>query len=54
MKVNTNFAANWNKVKDWSEKSRYNKDINKRDANDLLSAITENDNGILQWLKKYW
>ena len=48
-----NFKLNWATAKEWSEKSRYDCAINKRDANDLFNAITDNQSGILPWLKNY-
>lgn len=54
MKLNNNFADYWNTIKDWSEKDRYKNNINKQYAEGRIIAITDNDNGILKWLKKYW
>ncbi len=47
-------ATNWAVLKDWSEKSRYELNIAEKAARDLLSAVTDADHGVLQWLKKYW
>jgi len=47
------FSVNWNIVKDWNEESRYQKH-NQKKAKDLFSAITNNQNGVLQWLKLHW
>jgi len=48
------FAVNWAVAKDWSEQARYDSNIGQAKANDLYSAITDNNNGVLSWLKTYW
>lgn len=52
-KQDFNFRLNWALVKEWSEKSRYDTAINKQDADSLFNAITDNQSGILPWLKNY-
>ncbi len=47
------FADNWNTVKDWSEKSRYEKHTY-NEAQDLYSSIADAKQGVLQWLQQYW
>lgn len=47
------FAVNWNTILQWSEKSRYEKH-KRKEAEDLLLAITDNNNGILVWIQQYW
>lgn len=49
-----NFKLNWAVAKDWSEVSRYECIVEENKANDLYKAITDNESGILPWLKKYW
>ena len=49
-----NFKLNWAVAKDWSEVSRYECVIEENRAKDLYRAITDNESGILAWLKKYW
>lgn len=49
-----NFKLNWAVAKDWSEISRYECVIAENRAKDLYRAITDNESGILSWLKKYW
>jgi hypothetical protein len=49
-----NFKLNWAVAKDWSEVSRYECIVEENKANDLYKAITDNESGILAWLKKYW
>ena len=48
-----NFKLNWAVVNKWSEESRYEHIIQKQDAQDLFNAITDNESGILLWLKNY-
>lgn len=48
-----NFKLNWSVANKWSEESRYDHTIEKQDAKDLFEAITENQSGVLSWLKKY-
>ena len=52
-KQNKEFRLNWAIVIEWSEESRYKFAITKQDAHDLFTAITDNESGILPWLKKY-
>ena len=52
-KQNKEFKLNWAVVIDWSEESRYKLAITKQGAHDLFTAITDNESGILPWLKKY-
>lgn len=47
------FRLNWAIVIKWSEESRYKFAIKEQDANELFNAITDNESGILSWLKKY-
>ena len=51
---NNDFRLNWAVAKDWTEKARYESKLDKRKAKDLYEAITDNQSGILAWLKKYW
>jgi hypothetical protein len=48
-----NFKLNWAVVNKWSEESRYEHAIEKQGAHDLFNAITDDESGILPWLKKY-
>ena len=49
-----NFKLNWAVVKDWSEVSRYNCNIDEISAINLYEAITDRDSGMLVWVKNYW
>jgi len=52
-KQDREFRLNWAIVIKWSEESRYKFAIKEQDANELFNAITDNESGILSWLKKY-
>ncbi|MGZ8190502.1 MAG: DNA-binding protein [Methylococcaceae bacterium] len=52
-KRNKEFKLNWAVVVEWSEESRYQCAITKQEAHDLFIAITDNESGVLPWLKKY-
>jgi len=47
------FRSNWATVIEWSEESRYECVITKQEAQNLFTAITDNESGILPWLKNY-
>lgn len=49
-----NFQLNWAVAKDWSEKARYESRVEERKAKDLYEAITDDQSGVLAWLKTYW
>lgn len=50
---NRNLAINWTIVKDWRASSRYEKH-SRKDAEDLYSAIVNQQNGVLKWIRAYW
>jgi hypothetical protein len=54
MKVNSVLYANWQTVRDWSEKTRYIPAIRALKARDILNAIKDPTDGVLQWLKFHW
>jgi hypothetical protein len=45
-KLDTKFESNWGHVKDWTEESRYEAEIDKKRASDLYSAITNKEHGV--------
>lgn len=47
------FDINWGIVKDWSESSRY-VTWTRAEAVDLLSAIADQGDGVLPWIKLQW
>jgi HEPN domain-containing protein len=48
------FEQSWLIVKDWSEASRYENQQDRPQAEKMLEAVRNPENGILQWLMKYW
>lgn len=53
IKKDKDFGENWAIVKDWTEKSRYEKPDEKK-ARDLYSAVTNKKHGVLKWIRKHW
>ncbi|MEK7730231.1 MAG: DNA-binding protein, partial [Planctomycetota bacterium] len=51
---NEAFAVNWSVVKDWSEEDRYELNVSQKDAEDLLNACKDEQNGVLSWIEKRW
>ncbi len=48
------FRLNWAIIKDWKETARYQVNITKGKACDLIKAINDEEAGVLQWLEKFW
>jgi HEPN domain-containing protein len=44
----------WDYVKTWDETSRYDASIAERAARDLVLAISDPADGVLEWLKNRW
>jgi HEPN domain-containing protein len=51
--ADTDLAANWECVKDWTEARRYAR-TPKGEAEELFRAITDKKHGVLSWIKRYW
>ncbi len=51
--VSAAFAGNWGTVKEWSEQSRYEISA-QSDAQALITAITDEKDGVLPWIQQYW
>lgn len=51
--TNPAFANCWLVVKDWSETSRY-QNKSEAEAQDLFTAVADNMNGVLRWIRKHW
>lgn len=52
-KSDKEFDANWGITKEWTPESRY--EVKQTaDAQYLIDAITDNDHGVMQWIKKHW
>jgi hypothetical protein len=45
--------TNWLIVTTWSEQARYQHNITQLTAQDLYDAVTENQTGVLSWLKNF-
>ena len=52
-KGTTQLQAHWTTIKDWSEESRYDLGAGKQ-AKDILLAIDDPVDGVLQCIKHYW
>jgi hypothetical protein len=50
---NTALGKNWMVVKDWSETARYNTNSHQKEKK-LYDAITDNTNGVMQWIRGRW
>lgn len=48
------FALYWAAVRDWSEQDRYAVRIPEHRARNLFLAVTHEQHGVLQWLKRWW
>ncbi len=47
------FKLSWSSVKDWKEDARY--ELRTRaQAEEIISAIVNPDDGVMQWLKRDW
>lgn len=51
--ANPAFAHNWIIVKDWSERSRYERHALVK-AQEMIDAVTDNANGVLPWIQARW
>ena len=51
--ANPAFDGNWTIVQKWSEQARYQTTA-RNDAQNLLDAITDPLNGVMQWIRVRW
>lgn len=51
--ANLNLGQNWSIAKDWSESGRYRL-FTQLQAEKLLSALIDNTDGVLPWVKNFW
>jgi HEPN domain-containing protein len=51
--ANPNLQANWAVAENWNETSRYDQNT-QADAESLYDAITNNQDGVLPWLRAHW
>ncbi len=54
IKTDSGLYASWNVVKDWRTDIRYTTSVTRLEARDLIDAIENQQNGILQWLARHW
>jgi hypothetical protein len=50
---NPPFEISWAVTKDWSEESRY-QIKSRQEAFDIYQAITNEEHGVLEWIKQHW
>jgi HEPN domain-containing protein len=50
---NPNLRTNWQLVKDWNERARYQQKTEAQ-ARELFEAVTDPHDGALQWIKGRW
>jgi HEPN domain-containing protein len=48
------FKLNWAVILEWSEESRYDLSTGDREARNLIHAISDNQEGVLPWIKLHW
>jgi len=51
--ANVALGNNWLVVKDWNEKARYETKSHQK-AKKRYVAITDNPNGVMQWIRVHW
>jgi HEPN domain-containing protein len=51
--TNPALAANWQHVKNWDEKARYQQKT-EAEARQLHDAVTHISDGVLPWIKRHW
>lgn len=54
VKSDPKLDIHWAVVKDWSEKFRYDSSVERVSAEDLIRAVSDEQSGILPWIKKHW
>jgi HEPN domain-containing protein len=53
LRANPALLAFWTMVKDWSEASRY-QEKTEVEAKALYEAITNNPDGVFEWIRQHW
>jgi len=51
---NEDFKLNWAIVKDWKEDARYSLDITMDQAQTFYLAVSDEKDGVMPWLQKWW
>jgi HEPN domain-containing protein len=54
VKSSLDFKLNWAVILEWSEESRYDLSTGEREARNLIQAISDNQEGVLPWIKLHW
>jgi hypothetical protein len=52
-KSSSKLASNWTSVKDWKNEKRYDI-VEELEAKALYNAATEQDSGVLEWIRRRW
>ena len=52
-KLNVRFATHWGVVNLWKPESRY-ATASPQEASELITAIEDNKDGVLPWIKQHW
>jgi HEPN domain-containing protein len=53
VKSNRPLALNWQRMREWSEDSRYLQKT-KHEAEQLFEAVTNAKEGVMQWIRLHW
>ena len=46
--------TNWGIAEDWNEESRYVVFRNRQDAENIVNAVENSEEGVIAWLTNYW
>ncbi len=44
----------WSTVLGWNEHKRYEPSVSRKEAGDLILAVTDPNDGVLKWLRAHW
>jgi HEPN domain-containing protein len=53
-RINSEFDAKWQIVKEWTPDSRYEATMTPRKAKNLYDALMDSKHGIVPWLRHHW
>ena len=51
---NAQFRARWGVVNQWTVESRYDLTIGRQTAKDMIEAVTDRPDGVLEWFQQHW
>lgn len=54
VRASRTFGDYWEIVTRWTEATRYEPSISRRDAAELYLAVTDEEDGVLSWLSQWW